>query len=78
MMGWRADQYVGASLFDAVVPEDLGHAATLLGEGSLYYGSVLGPMRMRFVDGSGRETFAIDPACRSRKPSDSPTPRSAR
>ncbi len=57
LMGWGDGDYVGASLFDAVLPEDLGHAATLLGEGSIYFGSVLGPMRMRFVDGSGRETF---------------------
>jgi diguanylate cyclase (GGDEF)-like protein len=56
-MGWSDDDYVGASLFDAVVPEDLGHAATLLAEGSVYFGNVLGPMRMRFVDGDGRSTF---------------------
>lgn len=57
LMGWDDDGYVGASLFDAVVPEDLGHAATLLAEGSIYFGNVLGPMRMRFVDGQGRATF---------------------
>jgi diguanylate cyclase (GGDEF)-like protein len=57
LMGWDDGDYLGASLFDVIVTEDLGHAATSLAEGSIYYGSVLGPMRMRFIDGTGRLRF---------------------
>lgn len=57
LFGWGVADLVGRSMLDVVLPEDLGYAAGLLTEASGFYGSVLGPLRLRFVDAAGAVGF---------------------
>jgi len=53
-MGWHDATYVGVSLLDVMVPDDLDYAAALLSDAPGFFGTVLGPLRLRFVDVTGR------------------------
>jgi len=53
LLGWTQHDYVGRSLIEMVVPEDLTFAAEIIDEGPEYFGTVLGPMRIRYQDDSG-------------------------
>lgn len=55
--GWTREDAVGRSMLDVVAPDDVVQAVTALDEGPDYFGHVLGPMRMRFVDRHGAVGF---------------------
>lgn len=56
MFGWDVDD-VGRSILDVILPDDVANAATALAEAPVYYGNVLGPMRIHFVDRDGEVRF---------------------
>ena len=57
LLGWEPDAYVGRSLLDVIVPDDLAFVAELIADGQSYFGRTLGPMRVRYLDAAGRARF---------------------
>jgi diguanylate cyclase (GGDEF)-like protein/PAS domain S-box-containing protein len=54
ILGWSEQDAVGRSMLDVIVPDDHPFIGEIIANGRAYFGSVLGPVRVRFVDVAGR------------------------
>ena len=58
LFGWDDRSAAGRSVLDVIAADDADTVGTALAEGPTYFGNILGPMRVRFVEADGRVSFA--------------------
>ncbi len=57
LLGWAPHDSIGRSVLDVVEADDLDFVTEIIADGGSHFGTVLGPMRVRYRDASGRRRF---------------------